>query len=113
MTLAILGGTGFIGRAVVQRALLRGLAPVVLARGQHPVDLPKGAVFEAVDRMDSAALGAALRKHKVDTVIDIYALGMLNTRSVFDAVGQVGGRYVLLSSVDVYSNYAGLLRKEQ
>ncbi|MEQ1771327.1 MAG: NAD-dependent epimerase/dehydratase family protein, partial [Devosia sp.] len=32
---------------------------------------------------------------------------------VFDAVGQVGGRYVLLSSVDVYSNYAGLLRKEQ
>ncbi len=27
-------------------------------------------------------------------------------------MGRIGGRYVLLSSVDVYSNYGGLLRKE-
>lgn len=112
MTVAIIGGTGFIGRAVAERAVLRGLAPVVIARGQHAVDLPEGAVFEAVDRMDGDALVAALRKHGVDTVIDIYALGMLNSRAVFEAMGAIGGRYVLLSSVDVYSNYGGLLRKE-
>lgn len=112
MTLAIIGGTGFIGRAVAERATRRGLAPLVLARGEHPVDLPAGAIFEPVDRMDRAALVAALRAHNVDTIIDIYALGLLNTRAVLDAMAEIGGRYLLLSSVDVYANYAGLLRKE-
>lgn len=112
MTIAIIGGTGFIGRAVAERAVRRGLQPIAIARGEHPVDLPPGAVFEAADRMDRDALVAVLRKHRVETVIDIYALGMLNTRAVLDAMGEIGGRYMLLSSVDVYANYGGLLRKE-
>jgi nucleoside-diphosphate-sugar epimerase len=112
MTIAILGGTGFIGRAVAERAVRRGLKPIVLARGEEPVSLPEGAIFEAVDRLDVAALSAILDKHRVETLIDIFALGMLNTSAVFEAMAQRGGRYLLLSSVDVYSNYGGLLRKE-
>lgn len=112
MTIAIIGGTGFIGRAVAQRVLARGLTPIVIARGQHPVDLPAGAVFEKADRMDREALVAILGRHGVQTVIDIFALGLLNTRAVFEAMAEVGGRYLLLSSVDVYSNYGGLLRRE-
>ncbi len=112
MTIAILGGTGFIGRAVAARAVHRGLRPVVLARGEEPVSLPEGAIFEPVDRMDGAALSAILDKHEVETLIDIFALGMLNTRAVFEAMARRGGRYLLLSSVDVYANYGGLLRKE-
>ena len=112
MTIAILGGTGFIGRAVAAQAVHRGLRPVVLARGEEPVSLPEGAIFERVDRMDGGALSALLEKHQVETLIDIFALGMLNTRAVFEAMAQRGGRYLLLSSVDVYANYGGLLRKE-
>jgi len=112
LTIAILGGTGFIGRAIAERAALRGLAPLLLARGQHTVELPQGAIFEAVDRMDRTRLIDVLRKHGVDTLIDIYGMGMLNTRPVFEAMAELGGRYVLLSSVDVYSNYGGLLRRE-
>jgi nucleoside-diphosphate-sugar epimerase len=112
MTIAIIGGTGFIGRAVAERVIARGMTPIVIARGQHPVDLPTGAVFEPADRMDSAALVAIFRRHAVDAVIDIFALGLLNTRSVFEAMATIGGRYLLLSSVDVYSNYGGLLKKE-
>ena len=112
MTIAILGGTGFIGRAVAARAVHRGLKPVGLARGEEQVSLPEGAIFERVDRMDGAALAAILDTHQVETLIDIFALGMLNTRAVFEAMAQCGGRYLLLSSVDVYSNYGGLLRKE-
>lgn len=112
MTIAILGGTGFIGRAVAARAVHRGLRPVVLARGEEPVSLPEGAIFERVDRMDGASLSALLEKHQVETLIDIFALGMLNTRAVFEAMAQRGVRYLLLSSVDVYANYGGLLRKE-
>lgn len=112
MTIAIIGGTGFIGRAVAERALHWGQTPIVIARGQHPVDLPAGAVFERADRMDAAALLEIFRRHRPDAVIDIFALGMLNTRAVFDAMAEIGGRYLLLSSVDVYSNYGGLLKKE-
>jgi nucleoside-diphosphate-sugar epimerase len=112
MSVAIIGGTGFIGSAVAERLVTRGLEPVVIARGEHPVALPKGAIFERGDRMDAGRLLEIFRAHKVRTVIDIFALGMLNTRAVFEAMGQIGGRYVLLSSVDVYSNYGGLLRKE-
>lgn len=112
MTVAIIGGTGFIGTAVAERLLLRGLQPVVVARGEHPVALPEGALFERGDRMDGARLGEIFRTHGVDTVIDIFALGLLNTRAVLEAVAAIGARYLLLSSVDVYSNYGGLLRKE-
>jgi len=112
MTVAIIGGTGFIGTAVAERLVLRGLAPVVVTRGKHPMSLPKGAIYERGDRMDGARLGEIFRTHGVDTVIDIFALGMLNTRAVMEAVAAIGGRYLLLSSVDVYSNYGGLLRKE-
>ena len=112
MTVAIIGGTGFIGTAVAERLLLRGLRPVVVARGEHPVVLPAGAIFEPGDRMDGARLGEIFRAHGVDTVIDIFALGLLNTRAVLEAVAAIGARYLLLSSVDVYSNYGGLLRKE-
>lgn len=112
MTVAIIGGTGFIGTAVAERLAMRGLAPVIVARGEHPVNLPRGALFEPGDRMDGARLSEIFRTHGVDTVIDIFALGMLNTRAVMEAVAAIGGRYLLLSSVDVYSNYGGLLRKE-
>ena len=112
MTIAIIGGTGFIGRAVAERLILRGETPLVIARGEHPVNLPAGASFAACDRMDGAALLDLLRRHRVDTVIDIFCLGLLNTRPVLDAMAQLGGRYLMLSSVDVYANYAGLLRRE-
>jgi nucleoside-diphosphate-sugar epimerase len=112
MTLAIIGGTGFIGRAVTQRALARGLTPVVIARGQHRVDLPQGPVIAVADRMHGTEILDILRRHHVTTVIDIFALGLLNTRAVFEAMGAIGGRYLLLSSVDVYANYGGLLRRE-
>jgi nucleoside-diphosphate-sugar epimerase len=112
LAVAILGGTGFIGTAIAARAVLRGLAPIAVARGEEPVNLPKGAIFERGDRLDLDRLIEIFSTHKVDTVIDIFGLGMLNTSAVFEAMGEIGGRYVLLSSVDVYSNYGGLLRQE-
>lgn len=113
MSVAVLGGTGFIGSAVVRQLMARGVQTLVVARGQHPVALPQGAVFAAADRMDGERLRALFDAHGVGTVIDIFALGMLNTAPVLAALGDTGRRYLLLSSVDVYANYGGLLRREQ
>lgn len=112
MSFAIVGGTGFIGNAVAKRLTQRGMNPVVIARGQHPIALPDGAIFEAADRTDADALLTIFRRHNVDTIIDIFALSLGNTAPVLKAAGAIGGRYLLLSSIDVYSNYGGLLRRE-
>ena len=112
MNVAVLGGTGFIGSAVTRRLVERGIRPLVIARGEEPVSLPEGAIFEACDRMDGPRLLSILTSHQIGTVIDIFCLGRLNTDPVFEAMRQMGGRYVLLSSVDVYRNYGGLLRRE-
>lgn len=112
LSIAILGGTGFIGTAIARRLVLRGLKPIAIARGNQAAALPSDAIFEAADRMDSASLSEIFERHDVNVVVDIFALGMLNTQAVFSALAGRGGRYVLLSSVDVYANYAGLLRRE-
>lgn len=111
MTIAIIGGTGFLGTAVAARLIARGVEPLVIARGRHPVALPAAARFAAADRMDRAAVAALLREHRVTAAIDIFALSLRNTQPVLDAVADTGIRYVLVSSTDVYSNYEGLLKK--
>jgi nucleoside-diphosphate-sugar epimerase len=112
MAIAIIGGTGFIGSAVARRLIARGLTPIVIARGKHAVSLPDGAILEQVDRMDAGRLADVLLTHRADTVIDIFALSLKNTEPVLGAMKAAGGRYLLLSSVDLYRNYGGLLRRE-
>lgn len=111
MTVAIISGTGFLGPRVAARLLARGIEPLVIARGQHPVALPAGTRFAAADRMDRAAIAGFLREHRVTAAIDIFALSLRNTSAVLEAVAETGARYVLVSSTDVYSNYEGLLKK--
>ncbi|MGV8953050.1 MAG: NAD-dependent epimerase/dehydratase family protein [Cypionkella sp.] len=111
MTVAIIGGTGFLGTAVAGRLIAHGQDVLVVARGHEPVALPPEARFEAADRTDTAALVALFKAHGVTAVIDIFTLSLANTQPVLDAVGAIGGRYVMVSSTDVYANYEGLLKK--
>lgn len=111
MTIAIIGGTGFLGTAVAHRLIARGHDVLAIARGREPVDLPAGARFAQADRMDTSAITQLLREHKAEAVVDIFTLSLRNTQPVLDAVAQIGCRYVLVSSTDVYSNYEGLLKK--
>ncbi|MHA6689959.1 NAD-dependent epimerase/dehydratase family protein [Devosia sp. A449] len=112
MTIAIIGGTGFLGKAVARRLLAHGQDVLAIARGIEPVALPHGVRFEVADRMDTPALIRLLKAHQVSAVIDIFTLSLRNTQSVLDAMAAIGGRYVLVSSTDVYANYGGLLKKD-
>lgn len=112
MTVAIVGGSGFLGRHVALRLLEHGERPLVIHRGNEPADLPETVLVAHADRTDEAALVALFRAHDVKVVIDIFALSLGNTQPVINAAARQGARYVLTSSVDVYANYAGLLRKE-
>jgi nucleoside-diphosphate-sugar epimerase len=111
MTVAIIGGTGFLGAAVARRLVANGQDVLAIARGREPVALPQGVRFAPADRMDTPAITALLKAHGVTAVIDIFTLSLRNTQPVLDAMAAIGGRYVLVSSTDVYANYAGLLKK--
>ena len=112
MTIAIIGGTGFLGTATAKRLRERGHDVLVVARGQSPVALPDGVKFEAADRMDGGAIARLLKDNGVTAVIDIFTISLRNTQPVIDAAAKAGARYVMVSSTDVYSNYGGLLKKE-
>jgi nucleoside-diphosphate-sugar epimerase len=76
VTVAIIGGTGFLGSAVAARLLAHNVEPLIVARGRHPVALPSGARFAAADRMDQAAIAGLLREHRATAVIDIFTLSL-------------------------------------
>ncbi len=112
MNVAVLGGTGFIGSAVVQRLVARGAGVVAISRGRRVANATPGVVHETADRQDSAALTAIIARHLPSALIDIVPMTMAGTQPVLEAVTAAGVRYVMISSCDVYANYGGLLRRE-
>lgn len=112
MTTAIIGGSGFLGKQVALALLRHGERVVVVHRGRETADLPEAISVALADRVDSDRLLDIFRTHEVTRVVDIFALSMNNTAPVMQATQRAGARYVLTSSVDVYANYAGLLRRE-
>ncbi|MBW7921093.1 MAG: NAD-dependent dehydratase [Rubellimicrobium sp.] len=108
MSVAVVSGTGFLGRAVMRHLAGMQVPAVAIARG---VTTPAGVPFARADRMDTDALRAIFRARRVTAVVDIYALGLRNAAPVIEAAAHQGARYVLVSSTDVYANYEGLLRK--
>jgi nucleoside-diphosphate-sugar epimerase len=112
MTIAIISGTGFLGTATARRLREQGHDVLVIARGKSPVALAEGVKFEQADRMDGERIAELLKANGVTAAIDIFALSLRNSQPVIEAAGKAGARYILVSSTDVYSNYGGLLRKE-
>jgi uncharacterized protein YbjT (DUF2867 family) len=68
MRMAVVGGTGTLGSAVVERLVARGDEVLVLSRGASVGAVPAGAEHRAVDLAAGAGLGEALER--VDVVID-------------------------------------------
>ncbi|KAF5562318.1 hypothetical protein FNAPI_3214 [Fusarium napiforme] len=70
---AVVGGSGSIGREVVDEILARGSYEVViLSRGAQAADLPKGVAWKQVDYNDKSALVDAVKG--IDTVLSFLAM---------------------------------------
>ncbi|HEY3560805.1 MAG TPA: NAD-dependent epimerase/dehydratase family protein [Kribbella sp.] len=121
MRIAILGGTRFIGRAVVERLTAEGHTLLVVHRGHHEPDGPgpatgsgagqatrSGAVEHAhLDRHDRAALAAALAPFDPEALVDISGMNAAAADAVLGAVGPAV-KLIALSSVDAYRAYDGV-----
>ncbi len=111
MKAMLLGGNGFIGSAVVRSLVAQGNSVIMVSRSDTGRTLP-GVISEQADRSDVATIRALAERHRADVVIDMIAMTEDSTRSLLQALAERTGRYVLVSSCDVYRNYGGIHRRE-
>ncbi|MFF0586849.1 SDR family oxidoreductase [Streptomyces sp. NPDC003781] len=100
MRLLVLGGTEFVGRAVVEAALGRGWEVTVLHRGRHAP--PPGARALHGDRTAPDGLGA-LAEGTWDAVVDTWSAAPRAVRDAARLLRDRAGRYVYVSSCSVYA----------
>jgi 2'-hydroxyisoflavone reductase len=103
MRLLVLGGTGFVGRAVVAQALSRGDAVTVFNRGTRR---PPGAVTVLTGDRRAAGGLAALAGGTWDLVVDTWSGAPRVVRESVKMLAGRAGRYTYVSSRSVYADGA-------
>ena len=100
MRILVLGGTSFVGRAIVEDALRTGAEVTLFGRGKTGPDL-FGDLTRLIgdrDTGDYAALGAG----NWDAVVDASGYVPRHVGQAMDALGERAGRYLFISSHAVY-----------
>lgn len=100
MRILVLGGTAFIGRAIVEDALCRGAEVTLFGRGQTGPELFPDLVRLIGDR-DTGDY-AALRGGSWDAVVDASGYVPRHVGQAMDVLGDNVGRYLFVSSHAVY-----------
>jgi 2'-hydroxyisoflavone reductase len=101
MRILVLGGTGFVGRAVVDQAVSRGHDVTTFTRGQHGEPRP-GAEPLHGDRTKPEDL-AILGTRDWDAVIDTSAIAPAHVTASARLLAGHAGHYTYVSSLSVYT----------
>jgi UDP-glucose 4-epimerase len=107
MRVAVIGGTGFIGGAIVAELEAAGHAVLVVHRGTREPETASTSEHAHLDRHDVAGLAAALDRFGADALIDSIALSAQDADDVLAAVPGAT-RMLALSSMDVYRAFGSL-----
>ncbi|MFI6230878.1 NAD-dependent epimerase/dehydratase family protein [Micromonospora echinospora] len=110
MRILVLGGTSFVGRAIVADALARGHAVTTLNRGRTGPDIPG---VEAVrgDRSHDGGLGA-LHGRSFDAAVDPSGLVPADVLRTARLLAPRTGFYAFVSSVSVYPDWKSVPVRE-
>ena len=104
MRILVVGGTRFVGRHIVEAALEAEHDVTLLHRGTGADDLfPEAEHLHADRDGDLSVLG----RREFDATIDTSAYLPVQVRTLADALGGRGGRYLVISSTSVYAEPAG------
>jgi 2'-hydroxyisoflavone reductase len=101
MRVLVLGGTRFLGRALVDATLEQGHEPTLLNRGQTAPEL-----FPEVEKLrgDRSTDLSALEGREWDAVLDVAAYMPDDVRRAVEALQGNVGRYVFVSSISAYAD---------
>ena len=106
MKTLVLGGTGFVGRRLVEVLTADGADVTVLNRGVTPVELPAGVARLVADRSNATSMRAALARTEWDAVFDVSGVvkvaGGADVGDLADLLGGRVGRYVYVSSQSLH-----------
>ena len=102
MKALVLGGTRNLGPQIVDALLAEGYAVTVLNRGLTPGELPKQVERLRADRSKKEELAAALEKREFDLVVDTTLYNGVDALSTVEVLSQRVGRYIFLSTGQVY-----------
>lgn len=100
MRLLVLGGTRFVGRAVVEEALGRGWSVTVLNRGTRPA--PPGVTVARGDRTRPGGLWA-IEHGSWDVAVDTWSSAPTAVRDAAEQLKGRVGQFVYISSRSVYA----------
>ena len=109
MRVLVLGGTAFVGRAVVDEARTRGHQITVLNRGHQPP--PEGTTALIGDRRTPNGL-ATLEGGTWDLVIDTWSGAPAVVRAAAKTLSGHAGHYTYVSSRSVYADAGPIPRTE-
>ncbi len=101
VTVLVLGGSAFAGRAIVEEAVSRGWDAWVFNRGRSGSSDPR-ATHVAGDRLDPLALAPVIER-EWDLVVDTWSGAPLAVRDSSRALADRAARYVYISSGSVYA----------
>lgn len=107
MRILVLGGTRFIGRALVLELLGCGHEAAVVHRGEHEGELPPEVVHIHAERRLLAARREELLRFAPEAVVDLSAMTAADAEAV-GAVLDPSIPSVVASSADVYRAFASL-----
>ena len=101
MRVLVLGGTRFLGRALVDAALEQGHEPTLFNRGQTAPEL-----FPEVEKLrgDRSSDLSALEGREWDAVLDVAAYMPDDARRAAETLHGNVERYVFVSSISVYAD---------
>ncbi len=104
MRLLVLGGTGFLGRAMVRSGLDRGWTVTTFNRGLTGQDLP-GVIPLHGDRGELGSVKHLAEANTWDVVLDCSGYVPRNVLAVASLLAPRVDRYVFVSSVSAYADW--------
>ena len=111
MRVLVLGAGGFIGNAIAKAFSASGVDVYCASRTvRAPIQGEKQ--WFAIDRNDPPAVRSLLDANHFDIVVDMLAYTLPATMSLLATMQQNVGRYIMISSGDVYRAYGQIIRRE-